>query len=143
MTTIQLPFEKRTVFDGRGGGDLGQVTTAIADVIGCRVGPIRLLNGVQGRTGGFGLAHLEFHANRMKQIKGLGFRDARTYVGFIAQDFEAIAAQAHQHRLMFLRERNGITHRLVSQWDEELEIWSVTTAIPKTGISGLNIVWRK
>jgi hypothetical protein len=29
------------------------------------------------------------------------------------------------------------------QWDAEIEVWSVTTAIPKNNMRKLNIVWEK
>lgn len=134
-----LPFEKRTVFDGQGRGDLGFVTDAIALAINCSAGAIRLLNGAKA---GFGLAHIESHASRVKQIEGLGFRDVFAYVRFIASDFEAIAVQA-DGRLVFLREHQNMTHWLICQWDAELTIWSVTTTIPKPTRRGLNVVWER
>jgi hypothetical protein len=139
---VVIPFEKRTVFDAQGRGDLGTVSDEIAAAINCNAGMIRLLNGVQGRHSGFGLAHIEHHASRIKQVQGLGFRGALDYVRFIASGYDRIASQENG-RLMFLREKTGMHHRLVCQWDQELGIWSATTAIPKTGISDLTIVWEK
>jgi hypothetical protein len=137
--TAPIPFEKRTVFDSQGRGDLGSVPAEIAAVVGCRYGPIRLLNGAKA---GFGLAHIVSHADRVRQLAGLGFRDVRSYVLFIASDYEAIAKQP-DGRLVFLREYRGLNHRLICQWDEELAIWSITTAIPKPGRRELQIVWTK
>lgn len=135
-----LPFEKRTVFDNRGNGDRGALPEDIADPLGVPAGPIRLLNGVEGRHGGFGLAHIQ--ARREKHILGLGYPSILHYVHFIASGYNAIALQDNG-RLMFLREHEAQRHRLICQWDAELGIWSVTTSFPKYGISDIEIAWQR
>lgn len=138
-----LALEKRSVTDSRGNGDLGIVTAEIALAINCKAGVIKLLNGVEGRKGGgFGLAHIESHASRVKQIQGLGFADVFAYVRFIASDFDEIAMQ-EDGRLVFLRGQSSMIHWLICQWDEDLGIWSVTTSIPKPQKRGLKILWPK
>jgi hypothetical protein len=133
-----LPFAKRTVTDKRGNGDLGVITNEIALAIKCNPAVIRLLNGVEGRTGGFGLAHIE--GRRIDRILGLGFADVHSYAHFIASGFTEIAIQ-EDGRLVLLREAKSLYHWLICQWDDELGIWSVTTVIPKPHKRELTVVW--
>jgi hypothetical protein len=137
-----LPVEKRTVFDSLGRGDLGDVPATISKTLRCKAGPIRLLRGVEGRSGGFGLAHIESHAGRMRQLESLGFRDAVSFVRFVASDFDLIIMQ-EDDRLIFQREKDGVFCQVVCQWDETVQIWSVTTAIPKRAVRNQNVVWKK
>jgi hypothetical protein len=136
-----LPVEKRTVFPVTGTGDLGFVTEEIALKIGCEAGPIKLLNGVEGRSTGFGLAHIE--ARRLKHIVGMGYKDVVTYVKFVVSDFEMIVSQPGG-RLLFIRKSDRYFHHVVCQWDEELKIWSTTTALPKPVFRDeKDVVWKK
>lgn len=137
-----LAVEKRTVTDSRGQGELGVVTAEMALAIGCNAGLIKLLNGVQRHSGGFGMAHIEAHASRVKQILGLGFGDVFAYVRHIASGFDEIAMQ-DDGRLVFLRSQGTMVHWLICEWDTDLGVWSVTTTIPKPQKRGLRIVWPK
>lgn len=137
-----LPVEKRTVFDSAGRGDLGHLTVAISGNLRCKAGPIRLLRGVEGRSGGFGLAHIESHAGRIRQFESLGYRDVVSFVRFVVSDFDQIIMQ-EDGRLLFQRERDGVYCQVVCQWDETVQIWSVTTAIPKRAVRNQNVVWNK
>jgi hypothetical protein len=137
-----LPVEKRTVFDASGRGDLGHLPATISETLSCSAGPIRLLRGVEGRSGGFGLAHIESHAGRMRQFESLGYRDAVSFVRFVVSDFDQIIMQ-EDGRLLFQRESDGVYCQVVCQWDETVQIWSVTTAIPKRAVRNQNVVWKK
>ena len=139
---VPLPKEKRTVFDSAGRGDLGLLPADIARDIGCCAGPIRLLRGVEGRTGGFGLAHIESHAGRVRQFESLGYRDVVSFVRFVVSDFDQVIGQ-EDGRLIFQRERDGVFCLVVCQWDEVAKVWSVTTAIPKRAVRNQKVVWKK
>jgi hypothetical protein len=137
-----IPKEKRTVYGSGGRADLGVVTDEMASAAGCNPGPIRLLNGTEGRVSGYGLEHLLAKPGRLAQIEQLGFREVVGYVQFVASNFAVIASQ-EDGRLLFEAERDGVFHHLVCQWDNELGIWSVTTIVPKRASRGLNVVWKR
>jgi hypothetical protein len=107
-----------------------------------REGPIRLLNGVQGHTGGFGCAHIESYASRVSQIQSMGFRGVHDYVRSILSD-TAFAGTQEDGRISIVSEKGRNVNHLICQWDEDLLIWSVTTAIPKRHMRGINILWRR
>ena len=135
-----LPVEKRTVFGPSGKGDLGTITDEMAEKIECKAGVVRLLNGVEGRNSGYGLKHIEAKESRGKQIAGLGYRNVFAYVSDIAGGFDAIALQ-DDGRLVLIKRNGPYSHQCVCQWDEDLEIWSVTTSIPMRRERDLKIVW--
>ncbi|TIL27433.1 hypothetical protein [Mesorhizobium sp.] len=137
-----LAVEKRTVYDGAGRADLGHVTANVASAINCNAGPIRLLRGIQGRNGGFGLAHIETYEGRVRQFETLGFRDTVSYVRFVACDYDLIIRQT-DGRHVFQREKDGYFNQIICQWDLDVGFWSVTTAIPKRAVRNVDIVWRK
>ncbi|CDM57182.1 hypothetical protein [Rhizobium favelukesii] len=137
---LLLRNEKRTVYTSSGQGDLGVVTAEISALIDKNEGPIKLLNGVEGAKGGFGAAHIE--ARRLKHLTGLGYHSVVAYVHFVVSNYDRIAAQ-DDGRLIFLREHNNYHHRVIAQWDPELAIWSVTTALPTTSARNLDIVWTR
>jgi hypothetical protein len=139
---VVIPFAKRTVFTSSGVGDLGRVDVKIAEIIAKPSGAIRLLNGVEGAKTGFGRIHIESHEKRVKQINGMGFKDVVSYIYHVASAYERIALQEND-RLLFLREGQGLQHQVICQWDDEIGIWSVTTAFPKGAVRGLQILWEK
>lgn len=141
MLTL-LPYEKRTVFTSSGIGELGFITEEIAAEINVSAGPIKLLNGVEGRTGGFGRQHIEAHTQRMKQLAGLGYKDVITYVHSVAASFDKIAMQDNG-RILILSYKDNLHHHVICQWDQDLKVWSVTTAIPKGAVRNENIVWER
>lgn len=137
---VILPFEKRTVFGPSGKADIGVITDEIAAAVGCQPGSVRLLNGVE-RNGGFGCKHIESHASRIKQFEGLGHRSVFHYCLYVAGGFEAVALQT-DGRIVLIRREHQTSHQLICQWDEDLLIWSVTTAIPKRHERGMSIMWE-
>lgn len=138
---IPIPVPKRTVFTKTGLGDLGAISEAIAAEVSIPHGPIKLLNGVEGATGGFGREHIESHVSRMKQLQGMGYSDVVSYVYYVASAFTYVAQQ-EDGRIIIVREDGSLYHQVICQWDEDLNVWSVTTAIPKNNIRKLKIVWR-
>ncbi len=140
---VQLtPAEKRTVFDAKGRGELGVISDNIAEAVGCNSGPIKLLRGVEGRTGGFGEAHIEANSSRMKQLEGVGFTKVVNYARFIADNLSMVGLQA-DGRIVVITEKDQTFHHLICQWDDQLSIWSVTTAIPKRNMRNVNVLWSR
>lgn len=135
-----LPVEKRTVFGPSGRGDLAFISDAMAVEIGCKVGTVKLLKGVEGRNGGYGEAHIEAKESRGKHLEGLGHRTVFAYVSYIAGGFQAIGLQ-NDGRIVLIRREGTYSHQCFCQWDEDLEIWSVTTAIPFRRERNMNIKW--
>lgn len=142
MHIAARPVAKRTAFDAVGNAVEGEVTEEVAALGAIPAGRILLLNGAQGATSGFGLAHIESNISRMNQIGSLGFRSAHAYVRFILADPTQIA-HAENGRINVVREHGTHYHHLICQWDAELDVWSVTTAIPKRHARGLNTIWKK
>lgn len=105
-------------------------------------GPIKLLNGIQGRHSGYGRVHIESHSSRMKQISGLGFKDVVTYIYSIASSFDKVATQENG-RILILTFRDALHHHVICQWDDQLQVWSVTTAIPKAVMREEAIIWER
>lgn len=136
------PVAKRTAFDNVGNPVEGAITDEVAALGSIPAGRILLLNGAQGATGGFGLAHLEDNTGRIKQINSLGFKSAHAYVRFILADPTHIA-HAEGGRINVIREDGTNYHHLICQWDAELALWSVTTAIPKRHARKLKLIWKK
>jgi hypothetical protein len=137
-----IPVEKRTVFAPNGDSDMGVVTTEIAATIGCRAGSIRLLRGIEGRAGGFGLAHILANDGREERIRGLGFLTIEHYVRRVATAYDFVGVQ-DDGRLVLILDHAGCFNHLICQWDEELGVWSVTTAIPKRNMRGVKVMWDR
>lgn len=95
-----------------------------------------------GPNCGFGLAHIESYEGRVAQFAAFGFRNVVSYVRHVASSYTHIILQ-EDGRLVFQCEHGGYFHQIVTQWDEELGFWSITTAIPKRAVRGANIVWKK
>lgn len=141
MAITPLPYEKRTVFTASGNGELCHISAEVAAVCGVNAGPLKLLNGVEGNSGGFGRIHIESHASRVKQLDGLGYKDVISYVAFVAAGYTKIGLQ-EDRRIIIIREQSGMFHQVVCQWDDELRIWSVTAAIPKNNMRKVVVVWE-
>lgn len=139
---VILPLEKRASLDKRGYPAEFSLTPDQASAANCAAGVVRLLNGVQGRSSGFGAAHIESNINRMKQIEGLGFKSLHSYIRFVFDNVRFVGKQ-EDGRIVLVSESNGIFHHVIGQWDDELRIWSVTTAIPKRNMRDVKVVWEK
>lgn len=137
-----LPIAKRTAFDQTGRAVEGVIHVEVAALAGINAGPVKLLNGAEGRGGGFGLAHIEANAGRKKQLASLGFQSIHNYVRHIIEGVTMMALQ-DDGRIILVREDGAEFHHLICQWDGELNIWSVTTAIPKRHARGLIPFWEK
>ena len=120
----------------------GAITEEMALACDCRAGRIVLLNGVEGRSGGWGYEHIAAKENRTAHLKGLGFRDIHAYVGFVLDAFQWLALQ-DAGRLLMVAEAGGYFHHVPVQWNEGMECWAVTTAIPKRNMRNVMPLWVK
>lgn len=136
-----LPKEKRTVFLRNGLGELGEVPEDVAAAIGINAGVIKLLHGVEGRTGGFGLAHIE-SKQRIQHFKEMGFAEVVDFVRFVASEYEEFGIQ-NDGKVVFQRHRDQYVYQIICLWDVDLSIWSVTTAIAKRAERKLKICWKR
>jgi hypothetical protein len=78
----------------------------------------------------------------MRQLNILGFVDAVTYVHHVAAQYQFVALEP-DGRITVIRESRSLYHHVVCQWDQQLRVWSVTTAIPKNNMRKANIVWKR
>jgi hypothetical protein len=137
-----LPKEKRTAFDALGRGVEATLLDEWEHLVGDAIGPIKLLNGVEGRTGGFGFEHIIAKPERIKQIQSIGFNTVHSYIRYILDDVTHMGFQADR-RMVIVREDGPHYHHLICQWDALLRVWSVTTAIPKRNMRNLTVSWKK
>jgi hypothetical protein len=137
-----LPVEKRSALDHLGRRAEGVISPELAQILGCRAGPVRLLNGVQGHTGGFGFAHIESYRSRVLQIQSMGFRGVHDYVLHILSE-TAFAGLQENGRICLISEKGQSFNYLICQWDAEVSLWSVTTVIPKRHMRDVNVLWRR
>ncbi|WP_161913338.1 hypothetical protein [Methylosinus sp. C49] len=137
-----IPPTKRTALDRLGRPAEWALSAAQCDAVVCRRGVVRLLNGVQGRETGFGCAHIESNEGRMKQIRGMGFASLHAYLRRVFADVAFIGKQP-DGRIILIAEFELIYHHIVCQWDDDLSIWSITTAIPKRNMRDVNPLWRR
>jgi hypothetical protein len=138
---VPPPPEKRTSFDRIGRPAEGEITQEQAAALGCTAGIVRLLTGVQGRSGGFGAAHIESNASRMKQIEGLGFKSLHAYLRYVLANVSFIGKQS-DGRVVLVADFQAVYHHVICQWDADLKIWSVTTAIPKRNKRDVEVLWK-
>ena len=138
--TISLPHEKRTAFGAGGRSVSAEISEEMAKAIGCRAGLIVLLNGVEGRTGGFGFAHISAKESRAKHIQNLRFPSIQSFVQHIVESPDYIGLQS-DGRIVLVRKHDGYYCHVICQWDEEISKWSVTTALPKRNMRDVIVRW--
>jgi hypothetical protein len=112
----------------RGVRDIGEIDAATAKALKVKAGPIRLLLGYEGRTGGWGLKHLETRNDRVKAIKALGYATCEAFVFEIAAQWVEVHPAAEPERLKLVWPTGGLDLAIVVEWSETF--WSVTTALP-------------
>ncbi len=137
-----LPREKRTAFDAMGRSVECQLQDGWKPLTGDRNGPIKLLNGIEGRAGGFGLDHILAKPGRIKQIGSFGYKTVHAYLRFVLQGVTHMGFQA-DGRMVLVREDGTQYHHVICQWDKALSVWSITTAIPKRNMRDVVVSWKK
>jgi hypothetical protein len=137
-----FPREKRTAFDALGRSVECELLPDWEVLVGARLGPVKLLNGVEGRTGGFGLEHIQAKPDRIKQIASFGFATVHAYVRFVLDQVTHMGFQ-QDGRMVLIREDGRQFHHIICQWDPALSIWSITTAIPKRNMRDVVVSWKR
>jgi hypothetical protein len=137
-----IPLEKRTAFDPLGRPVEGEITVEVAEKLDCEAGGIKLLNGVQGHSSGFGVRHIESYAGRVAQITTMGHITVHAYVRLVISEFGWAGCQDDGRICLVYEDKHGF-HHVICQWDIDLSIWSVTTAIPKRHMRNINVRWKK
>lgn len=137
-----LPPEKRTAFDHLGRAVEGNLPPEVCLRLGTSVARMVLLNGFEGRSTGFGLAHIEAKPSRMKQLKGLGYNSAHAFIRDVFQNYSRISLE-EGGRLALICERPPDYLVVICQWDAAIGVWSVTTALPKRHMRNARVVWTR
>jgi hypothetical protein len=117
------------VLTGNGSKDFGEISPEIAKEIRRQAGKIRLRIGEQevDSERGFGEAHIE-RPKRIKELKLLGFNNARDFVAYIAINFDAIYEGSYGSLILH---KKGEHHtEIVSRLEpsEDASFWDVKTA---------------
>jgi hypothetical protein len=105
-----LPPEKRTAFDALGRPVEGVINPEVAEKLGCVAGSVKLLNGVQGHSGGFGLRHIESYANRVAQIAAMGHISVHAYVRLVICEFGWAGRQDDGRISLIYEDKHGFHH---------------------------------
>jgi hypothetical protein len=113
-----------------GGHDFGLVDADVAKAIGCAEGPICLQQGYPTEKG-FGKLHIESHAQRVKQISGLGHATVEAFVYEVAQHY-TIVQDGGGGRLLLVYQKGGYDLGIAVGSIKRLgrDYWNVVTALP-------------
>jgi hypothetical protein len=113
-----------------GNHDFGEINAVVAGAIGCDAGPICLQQGYPTEKG-FGRLHIESHAQRMKQIRGLGYATVEAFVYAVAQNY-TIIQDGGNGRLILIHKRLGHDLRIVVTkiLRSGKPHWNVVTGLP-------------
>jgi hypothetical protein len=86
-----VQYEGEFVLTSDGNKDFGEISPEIAQTIRRQAGKIRLRVGEQDTSSerGYGEKHIE-RPKRFKEIKSIGFTNARDFVAYIAENYDAI-----------------------------------------------------
>lgn len=106
--------------------DFGRIDDSLAAELGISAGPIRLQ---QGYEAAFGNRHVESHAQRMKQIRGLGFATFAGFCAEVAVNFHKVC-RGENGRLILVGSRLGRDLCVVIEYKND-GYWTVITGLPK------------
>jgi hypothetical protein len=110
-----------------GENDCGYIDADAARTLNVQAGPIRLLNGYQGRKG-WGYQHLVQVADRMAAIRSLNYPTAQAFVFDVSANWREVHQIREAGRLKLVLPRGGYDLSIIVEW--RTVIWSVTTALP-------------
>ena len=110
-----------------GGLNYGMIDGPETKAAGLTCGPIRLQVGYEGPKG-FGFLHIQAYADRVKQIKGLGFTSVAEFCYAIASNY-SVVGKARDGRIRVIWKRTYDDLELVLEW-KEAGHWNIVTAVP-------------
>ena len=117
------------VLTRNGSKDFGEISPEIAQQIRRQAGKIRLRIGIQESNNerGYGEKHIE-RPKRIKEIKLLGFANARDFVAYISENYDAIY-EGEKGALIIYKKGEHHTE-IISKLEpsEDGDFWDVKTA---------------
>lgn len=124
-----VQYDGEFVLTSSGSKDFGEISPDIANEIRRQAGKIRLRIGEQkiDNEQGYGEKHIE-RPKRMKQIKLLGFGNARDFVAYIVNNYNAIYEGSNGSLIIY---KKGMHHtEAVSRLEpsDDGDFWDVKTA---------------
>ncbi|MBP5465491.1 MAG: hypothetical protein J6Y13_10010 [Treponema sp.] len=146
MATSPVEHDGKFVLTSSGSRDFGEITPEMAMKIKRESGKIRLETGFQMNGRGFGEAHIE-RPDRLKQLKSNGFANARDYIEFVANDFDAIY-QGKDGNIIITKCRKGANVAFLSLKQDETDTrayWTVESAFIARAdyLNGKTVLWKK
>jgi hypothetical protein len=124
-----VQYDGEYVLTREGNKDFGEISPEIARLIRRQSGKIRLRVGEQDVNSerGYGEKHIERH-KRIKEIRQIGFRNARDFIEYIAKDFDAIYESSHGSLVLY--KKGGSHTQIISRLEpsSEGDYWDVKTA---------------
>ena len=126
---IPVQHDGEYVLTTDGSKDFGEISPEIAREIRRQAGKIRLRVGKQevNNERGYGERHIE-RPKRMKELKLLGFANARDFVAYIAETYDAIYEGDSGSLILY---KKGTHHtEIISRLEpsEDGDFWDVKTA---------------
>ena len=117
------------VLTSDGSKDFGEITPEMAQIIRRQPGKIRLRTGEQETNSerGYGEIHIE-RPKRIKEIRLLGFTNARDFVAYIIKKYDAIYEGDNSSLILY---KKGLHHAEVIcklEPSEDGDFWDVKTA---------------
>jgi hypothetical protein len=126
---VQVQYEGEYVLTTGGSKDFGEIPSDVAQSIRRQAGKIRLRVGEQdaGSERGYGEKHIE-RPKRFKEIRSLGFTNARDFVAYIAENYDAIYEGDSGALILYKRgeHHTELISRLEPSGDSDF--WDVKTA---------------
>jgi len=124
-----VQYDGEFVLANNGSKDFGEITPEIAHHIRRQAGKIRLRIGEQEANSerGFGEKHIE-RPKRIKEMKLLGFNNARDFVAYIAENYDAIYEESGSSLVLYKKGEHHavIISRLESSKNDNF--WDIKTA---------------
>ena len=143
---IPVQHDGEYVLTSTGSKDFGEISPEIAKIIKRESGKIRLEIGFQKDGRGYGEVHIE-RPDRLKQLKDNGFDNARDYIEFVVNDFDAIYQGKSRNIILAKLGKNAnIAFLSLKQNEQDKDVyWTVESAFisRKDYLNGKTQLWRK
>ena len=141
-----VKYDGDYVLTSSGSKDFGEITLEVAKIIKRECGKIRLEIGFQKDGHGYGESHIE-RSERIKQLKKNGFENARDFIEFILNDYDAIyQGKASNIIIAKITDNANIVFLSLKQNEKDMEIyWTVESGFisRKDYLNGKTLLWKK